>query len=665
MAGLAYGTAADGLLAVADPDGESEAMVDLSEVVRTWKGTPSELTSWLRQVNEQVAQEHTGPGNGHGQGRADFSLRPTTGPSLSDWNANRISTPLASDFAASELAAGDFAASLDAAAASAVSGLPQLSSNPTAPATLYLDFDGHYEATWGSYSNVVTPVYDRDSDPNSFNAEEAAFIQDVWAIVAEDYAPFNINVTTIEPDVLAEGMPSSAADGVALRVAIGGTRAVLNDSSGVIGRGYINSFTSTVSNVAYVFPVTDSGSFSSAFTIGAVVSHEAGHSFGLQHQSAVYDFIARWQGIMNPSVFGYEDAWWSQTDDQDDMAVLAGSLNGFGYRADDHADTIANATPLAGSGTDFSGSGIIGAGGDVDVWSLTTSQVLGMKVTVGGSAIGQNLDAVIDLLDEQGNVLVTADPNNSTDAALAVESAPTAKYIAVRSTGAYGRIGQYTISVQPGTPGVSVNRPATLATSEFGKSDKFSVSLNSKPTADVVIPVASSNSGEATTSVAELIFTPDNWYLPQTVTVTGIDDAAVDGVTPYSINLGPTTSADSSYEGLLIDSLTGSNADNDVPGHAFQLEGSGTIYADEIEVAADGSIYITGNFSNTVDFDPGPRVTEVNSGYLSDAFIAKYTASHELIWVQRFGADSGLTYPRGLALDSAGNSYISGYTSSA
>jgi hypothetical protein len=58
---------------------------------------------------------------------------------------------------------------------------------------------------------------------------------------------------------------------------------------------------------------------------------------------------------------------------QNDMAILAGCVNGFGYRADDHGDTIATASPLAFEGSTFSGSGIIGTNTDSDVWSSAGS----------------------------------------------------------------------------------------------------------------------------------------------------------------------------------------------------------------------------------------------------------------------------------------------------
>src|ERR1041384_8201925 len=82
--------------------------------------------------------------------------------------------------------------------------VPPLSSRPAAPATLYLDFDGNVERQWGSHTSVVTPPYDTDGNKTSFSATEVAAIREIWTRLAEDYAPFNLNVTTVPPAVIAD-----------------------------------------------------------------------------------------------------------------------------------------------------------------------------------------------------------------------------------------------------------------------------------------------------------------------------------------------------------------------------------------------------------------------------------------------------------------------------
>src|SRR5262249_31338151 len=72
--------------------------------------------------------------------------------------------------------------------------------------------------------------------------------------------------------------------------------------------------------------------------------------------------------------------------------------------------------------------------------------------------------------------------------------------------------------------GITVTPTSGLATTEAGGTASFSVALNSQPTADVTIPIASSNAAEGTVSAASLTFTAANWNAAQTVTVTGVDD---------------------------------------------------------------------------------------------------------------------------------------------
>ena len=155
----------------------------------------------------------------------------------------------------------------------ALSNLPALSSLPGAAATLYLGFLGHYDAAWGGYGNITTPVFDQDGDATTFSDGELATIQSIWQAVAEDYSPFNVNVTTV--------LPPSFANGVAQFVAIGGNGAWTGGTYG--GVAYVNSFTNSLPNVSFVFTSNlANGNFK--YTADAV-SHEAGHAFGLQHQS--------------------------------------------------------------------------------------------------------------------------------------------------------------------------------------------------------------------------------------------------------------------------------------------------------------------------------------------------------------------------------------------
>lgn len=99
------------------------------------------------------------------------------------------------------------------------------------------------------------------------------------------------------------------------------------------------------------------------------------------------------------------------------------------------------------------------------------------------------------------------------------------------------------------TAGFTVNPVAGLVTYEdpLGPSDTFDVALDSEPTSDVTLPISSSNLLEGMPDVAMLVFTPGNWNVNQTVTVTGVDDALADGDQPYTIITGDPTSNDPLY----------------------------------------------------------------------------------------------------------------------
>ena len=114
-------------------------------------------------------------------------------------------------------------------------------------------------------------------------------------------------------------------------------------------------------------------------------------------------------------------------------------------------------------------------------------------------------------------------------------------------------------------PGITVSPTSGLITSESGGSASFSVALDTPPTHGVTIPVSSSISSEGTVDKTSLTFTPSNWDLPQIVTVTGVDDADVDGDQLYTIDVDPAVSDDSNYDGLDAVDVAAVNLDNDQP----------------------------------------------------------------------------------------------------
>ena len=114
------------------------------------------------------------------------------------------------------------------------------------------------------------------------------------------------------------------------------------------------------------------------------------------------------------------------------------------------------------------------------------------------------------------------------------------------------------------SPGITVTPTAGLTTTEAGGTATFTVVLNTQPTADVTIGLSSSDTTEGTVSPASLTFTTANWNMPQTVTVTGVNDAVDDGDVAYTIVTAPATSTDANYNGVNASDVTVTNTDDDV-----------------------------------------------------------------------------------------------------
>ncbi|MCA9170223.1 MAG: hypothetical protein KDB23_21245, partial [Planctomycetales bacterium] len=98
-------------------------------------------------------------------------------------------------------------------------------------------------------------------------------------------------------------------------------------------------------------------------------------------------------------------------------------------------------------------------------------------------------------------------------------------------------------------PQIVVNAASDLWTDEGGATAQFEIVLSAQPTADVTVPLSSTNTSEGIVSPAEVIFTASNWDQPQTITVTGVNDGLVDANANYWITTGWAVSADARYHG--------------------------------------------------------------------------------------------------------------------
>ncbi len=113
--------------------------------------------------------------------------------------------------------------------------------------------------------------------------------------------------------------------------------------------------------------------------------------------------------------------------------------------------------------------------------------------------------------------------------------------------------------------GITITPTSALTTTEIGGSDTFNIVLDTEPVASVIVVLGSSDTTEGTVPPSSLRFEIEEWNIPQTVTVTGINDYLDDGDQPYYINM-QVSSGDSNYDSMVLTDVSVINVDDDVSG---------------------------------------------------------------------------------------------------
>jgi hypothetical protein len=300
----------------------------------------------------------------------------------------------------------------------AKSQVTDLNSYPSASAVIFLDFDGHTVS--GTTWNVTGPF-----TCNSSGLNDAGIIE-VFNRVAEDYRPFNINVTTNETKF------NSAPYNQRMRVLI--TTSNEWYGSGAGGVAYISSFTWGDNSPCFVFSALLGYSIKN---VAEAASHEAGHTLGLRHQSSYNAACAKlsdynwgqgigeigWAPIMGAGYNQNMTLWNNGPNSmgcgsvQDDLSVITKAANGFGYRTDDHTDVYATASPATFSSGQAIISGVIEKTDDKDLFKITVPifsrlQVNAIPYNVGTGNSGSDLDLQVDVLDGSYASIGTYNPGN-------------------------------------------------------------------------------------------------------------------------------------------------------------------------------------------------------------------------------------------------------------
>lgn len=358
-----------------------------------------------------------------------------------------------------------------------------LSSRPSSPRTLYLDFNGERvcDTEWNDAGLPCATYAGYDTDGAAgFNASEQRAVRQIWERVAEDYAPFNINVTTRAPSTsdLTRTSTSDQRYGVhAVVTSSDDARNATCGGPGCAGVALLGVFPRSNANHARVLWAFTNEVDDSPRLLADVLAHEAGHTLGLEHQGIAggllgigaeeyYAGHGIWAPIMGSSLRHLTQ--WSTSEYatpsrlQDDVTVIA--QHGAPRVGDDHPASLRGSDRLRRK---RAATGVISSRGDRDVFKVITTCRGRLRAVLSPAASGPNLDASLSLRKRGRSSGATSNPPSP--------ATGTASGLSASIAGVRGK-GTWLLTVD----GVGARSPATTGYSDYGSLGRYTVRVTGR-----------------------------------------------------------------------------------------------------------------------------------------------------------------------------------------
>ena len=470
----------------------------------------------------------------------------------------------------------------------------KLHSLPGVTRVIYLDFDGHTTSgtSWNSsYTGgapIVSAPFDLDGSPATFSASELSMIQKIWQRVAEDYAPFGVDVTTEDPGLEGLRKTTSSDGAFGIRVVISPTNWY---NSGAGGVAYIGSFSWNTDTPCFAFSqqLANGEKY-----IAECVSHEVGHTVGLNHDGTsgtgatqYYQGQGNWAPIMGvgyykPVVQFSKGEYANANNTQDDLAIIATHIP---ITGDDHGNTLATATIV--SGPTVNTGGTIESRTDVDLFRFDAASGT-LALEINGPAPDMNVDLKAELLNAGGGVVATSDSTSALNASFMTNVAAGTYFLRVSCVGngdpattgysSYASIGNYLVTGSFSTAGMNQAPTAVATASAASGVAPLSVTFSGTGSSDSdgSIVTYSWDFGDGTPvsgATVNRTYTASGIF---TAALTVVDNGGLAGTTsiPVTVTLPPNTPPAAVAE---------ANPTTGLAPHAVTFNGSGSSDADGIQ----------------------------------------------------------------------------------